>query len=69
MEHFIGFAKNPRLMARFRERLEECKRFWEQIGLKSSNYLQGIQGSVGGGGAASNGRYANAQDIYGFLED
>jgi len=56
-------------MARFRKRLEECKRFWEQIALKSSNYLQGIQGSVGGGGAASNGRYANAQDIYGFLED
>lgn len=64
MEHFIVFAKNPRLMVRFKERLEEYKRFWKQIGLNCSKYLEGMQGSVGLGGVGVGGE----QDIYGFLE-
>lgn len=55
VEQFIGFASKPRLMARFRERMEEYKRFWEGIQLMCSNYIVGVQ--------TSNDR----QKMYGFL--
>lgn len=45
VEQFIGFSSKPRLMARFRERLEEYKRFWEGIRLMSTNYINGVQQS------------------------
>jgi hypothetical protein len=56
VEQFIGFASKPRLMARFRERMEEYKRFWEGIRMMCSNYVVGVQ--------TTNDR----QKMYGFLE-
>jgi hypothetical protein len=56
VEQFIGFASKPRLMARFRERMEEYKRFWEGIRLMCANYVAGIQ--------VTN----ENQKMYGFLE-
>ena len=56
VEQFIGFSSKPRLMARFRERMEEYKRFWEGIRLMCSNYVTGVQ-------------VTNDQSkMYGFLE-
>lgn len=43
VEHFIGFASKPRLMERFRERMEEYKRFWENVGIMCRNYLLGVK--------------------------
>lgn len=44
VEQFIGYcASNPKLMARFQERLEEYKRFWENISLMCTNYINGAQ--------------------------
>lgn len=43
VEQFIGFASKPRLMARFRERMEEYKRFWEGVKVMCSNYIAGIE--------------------------
>jgi serine/threonine protein kinase len=57
VEQFIGFASKPRLMARFRERMEEYKRFWEGVRMMCSNYVVGVQ--------ATNDR----QKMYGFLEE
>jgi hypothetical protein len=45
VEQFIGFANKPRLMARFRERMEEYKRFWEGMKVMCSNYVSGINQS------------------------
>ncbi len=42
VEQFVGYAKNPRLLARFRERIEEYKRFWEGISLMCNNYVNGV---------------------------
>lgn len=42
VEQFIGFANKPRLMARFRERMEEYKRFWEGMKVMCSNYVSGV---------------------------
>ena len=47
MEQFVGFSNKPRLMARFRERMEEYKRFWEGINIMCSNYVQGINQHAG----------------------
>lgn len=55
-EQFIGFATKPRLMARFRERLEEYKRFWENVSMMCSNYIAGVQTTN------------DTQRMYGFLE-
>lgn len=44
VEHFIGFATKPRLMERFLERMEEYKRFWENVSIMCRNYLLGVQG-------------------------
>jgi len=57
VEQFIGFSSKPRLMARFQERMEEYKRFWENIRMMSANYVAGIQSNNEGG-----------QRMYGFLE-
>jgi hypothetical protein len=43
VEQFIGFASKPRLMARFMERLEEYKRFWEGISYMCNSYISGVQ--------------------------
>lgn len=43
VEQFIGFSQKPRLMARFRERIEEYKRFWESISIMCTNYVNGVQ--------------------------
>jgi hypothetical protein len=56
VEQFIGFASKPRLMARFRERMEEYKRFWESIKVNSEKYVVGIQASH------------ESHAMYGFLE-
>ena len=45
VEQFIGFANKPRLMARFRERMEEYKRFWEGMKVMCSNYVSGVNQS------------------------
>lgn len=46
VEQFIGFASKPRLLARFKERLEEYKRFWEGVQLMCANYTNGVQASA-----------------------
>ncbi len=56
VEQFIGFSSKPRLMARFRERMEEYKRFWEGVRMMCSNYIAGVE--------TTNDR----QKMYGFLE-
>jgi hypothetical protein len=55
-EQFIGFATKPRLMARFLERLEEYKRFWESVSHMCSNYIAGVQSTE------------EQQRLYGFLD-
>lgn len=45
VEQFIGFATKPRLMSRFRDRLEEYKRFWEGVQMMCHNYVSGTQQS------------------------
>ena len=53
VEQFIGFATKPRLLARFKERMEEYKRFWENVRLMCANYTSGMgenySDSTGGG--------------------
>lgn len=60
VEHFIGFASKPRLLARFKERMEEYKRFWESIMTSCNNYVAGVNQS--GADAKRN------NQLYGFLE-
>ena len=43
VEQFIGFATKPKLLARFKERLEEYKRFWEGVSIMCNNYILGVQ--------------------------
>lgn len=47
VEQFVGFSTNPRLLARFKERMEEYRRFWEGISLMCSNYINGAQHNGG----------------------
>ena len=61
VEQFIGFATKPRLMARFRERLEEYKRFWEGVNMMCSSYIVGVQ-------QAQSPPSPSAPQLYGFLE-
>jgi hypothetical protein len=56
VEQFIGFSSKPKLMARFRERMEEYKRFWEGVQMMCTTYLAGLENSKGG------------QKMYSFLE-
>eukprot|EP01039_Chlorochromonas_danica_P009194 gene9194-10154_t len=56
VEQFIGFSSKPRLMARFRERMEEYKRFWEGVRIMCANYVQGVQ------------IYDGDRKMYGFLK-
>jgi DNA-binding LacI/PurR family transcriptional regulator len=58
VEQFIGFASKPRLMARFRERMEEYKRFWEGVRMMCSNYIVAVE----------NTNNNDRQKMYGFLE-
>mmetsp|Transcript_3564 Transcript_3564/g.5547 ORF Transcript_3564/g.5547 Transcript_3564/m.5547 type:complete len:880 (+) Transcript_3564:126-2765(+) len=41
-EHFVTFARNPNLMARFRDRMMEYRRFWEGVTSMCHTYLMGI---------------------------
>jgi len=45
VEHFIGFASKPKLKARFTERMDEYKRFWEGVSVMCHNYISGVQNS------------------------
>jgi serine/threonine protein kinase len=56
-EQFIGFASKPRLMARFKERLEEYKRFWENVNGHCKAFINNTDQSAAGG-----------DTNYGFLE-
>jgi len=42
VEQLIGFAQKPRLMARFRERVEEYKQFWQQVAAHCQRYASGV---------------------------
>lgn len=46
VEQLIGFSQKPRLMARFRERMEEYKRFWEGVSTLCKNYVSGASQAV-----------------------
>jgi len=56
VEQFVGFATKPKLMARFLERMEEYKRFWENVSMMCSNYIAGVQTTN------------EQQRMYGFLD-
>ena len=42
VEQMISFASKPKLLSRFKERLEEYKRFWESVSIMCSNYVNGV---------------------------
>lgn len=48
-EQFIGFASKPRLMARFKERLEEYKRFWENVNGHCKAFINNTDQQAAGG--------------------
>jgi len=56
VEQFVGFASKPKLKARFLERMEEYKRFWENVSMMCSNYIAGVQTTN------------EQQRMYGFLD-
>lgn len=84
VEQFLGFASKPKLMARFKERIEEYKRFWEGVSMMASNYISGVSnhnnnGSVDSsmpstadnshsGSGAGSSFASNPHNMYGFLE-
>eukprot|EP01034_Spumella_vulgaris_P029397 gene29397-36446_t len=71
VEQFIGFASKPKLMARFRERIEEYKRFWEGVSIMSSNYITGVGGAPGQMTRTSSSNVTSptgSDKMYGFLE-
>jgi len=43
VEQFIEFASKPRLMTRFKDRMDEYKLFWEGVSRMCSNYVAGVQ--------------------------
>jgi hypothetical protein len=59
-EKFIAFSHKPRLMHRFRERMDEYRRFWEGIKAMCAQYVAGV-----GLGPHMNSRHR----MYGFLEE
>lgn len=40
VEQFIAFSQKPKLLARFKERLEEYRRFWEGINQLCKNFIR-----------------------------
>ena len=42
VEQMISFASKPKLLSRFKEWLEEHKRFWESVSIMCSNYVNGV---------------------------
>lgn len=60
VEQFIGFSAKPRLLARFKERMEEYKRFWEKVNMSCNSYIAGIQQQQ---------LNSSAPIMYGFLQD
>lgn len=59
-EQFIRFSQKPKLMARFKERLEEYRRFWEGVRTMAANYIAGVQ--------IYQTNPESDQRMYGFLE-
>ena len=41
-EKFISFSHNPKLMEKFKGRIEEYRQFWEGVSAMSGTYLVGI---------------------------
>ena len=62
IEQFIGFSHKPRLIARFRDRMEEYKRFWEGISIMCNNYVLGVSQHGGGGGGGVGGERERGSD-------
>ena len=60
VEQLIKFSQKPRLMARFKERLEEYKRFWEGVQTLCKNYISGASGN---GGVASERNSGDGDDV------
>eukprot|EP01038_Epipyxis_sp_PR26KG_P008663 gene8663-11706_t len=60
VEQFIGFSQKPKLMARFKERMEEYKRFWERVSILCTNYISGVK--------AQQLNPETKQRMYGFLD-
>ena len=42
-EQFISFAHKPRLLARFQERMQEYRIFWENVRTMCHNYISGMK--------------------------
>merc|ERR1711871_377496 len=40
VEQFVAFSQKPKLLARFKERLEEYRRFWEGINQLCKNFIR-----------------------------
>lgn len=57
VEQFIAFSQKPKLLARFQERMEEYKRFWEGVNQLCKNFTRpGEQAGTGGAkGSAADG--------------
>ena len=62
VEQFIEFASKPRLMTRFKDRMDEYKRFWEGVSRMCSNYVAGVQQST-------NNNNDSSQRMYCFLDN
>ena len=73
----ISFASKPKLLSRFKERLEEYKRFWESVSIMCSNYVNGVDQTThtttgdggydnysSGGGMAGGGGLSYAQSSH-----
>ena len=74
VEQFIAFSQKPRLLARFKERMEEYKRFWEGVNQLCKNFTRsgeqpaaaGASGAEGVGpeGTAGTGNHGSERSIY-----
>ena len=73
VEQFIGFATKPKLLARFKERLEEYKRFWEGVSIMCNNYILGVQNAQAPANqqkqqSATTGAKRDPPELYSFLD-
>jgi hypothetical protein len=48
-EQFIAFAHKPRLLARFQERMQEYRKFWENVRTMCHNYISGMKDEASSG--------------------
>jgi len=49
-EQFISFAHKPRLLARFQERMQEYRKFWDNVRTMCHNYISGMKVQENGQG-------------------